>query len=109
MAASALRVRIVSPERVLYEGEADGVVVPAWEGELGVLRGHAPLVALLRRGEVKVRRGDRVEHFAIDGGVLQVVDDVVTVVSEHPQTGAAERIGPAQALRRSNTEGAGPW
>lgn len=109
MPERALRVRIVAPERVLFEGEADSVVVPAWEGELGVLRGHAPLVALLRRGEVKVRRGDQVQHFAVDGGVLQVVDDLVTVVSEHPEVGGAERIGPAQALRRSNTDGAGPW
>jgi len=83
MKAPHLRVSVVSPERTLYEGEADMVVVPAWDGELGILRGHAPLLALLGQGPLRVRAADGEHRFQIAGGFLQVANDVVTVLSEH--------------------------
>jgi F-type H+-transporting ATPase subunit epsilon len=79
-----LRVRIVSPARVVYEGEAASVVAPAWDGKLGILPRHAPMIALLGAGELVVDLpggGSRTFHVA--GGVLQVVDDQVTVLSEY--------------------------
>lgn len=78
----ALRVSVISPERTIYEGTADAVVAPAWDGELGILRGHAPLMALLGEGELRVRHGGTTERFHVAGGFLQVVDNVVTVLSE---------------------------
>lgn len=84
----ALRVVVISPERTIFEGEADSVVAPAWDGELGILRGHAPLMALLGSGDLRVRTGDRTEHFHVAGGFLQVVNDVVTVLSERAETAA---------------------
>lgn len=84
-AARALRVVVISPERTIYEGEADSVIAPAWDGELGILRGHAPLMALLGAGELRVRRGNDTEHFQVAGGFLQVVDNVVTVLSENAE------------------------
>lgn len=78
----ALQVVVISPERTVFEGTADSVVVPAWNGKLGILRGHAPLMALLGRGELRVTRGGSTETFAVEGGFLQVVDDRVTVLSE---------------------------
>jgi F-type H+-transporting ATPase subunit epsilon len=81
-----LRVVVISPERTIYEGEADSVIAPAWDGELGILRGHAPLMALLGEGSLRVRRGNDTEHFHVAGGFLQVVDDVVTVLSERAET-----------------------
>jgi len=83
MIAPHLRVSIVSPERTLYEGEADLVVAPAWDGEVGVLRGHAPLLVLLGKGPLRVRAADGEHQFQIAGGFLQVANDVVTVLSEH--------------------------
>jgi F-type H+-transporting ATPase subunit epsilon len=80
--AAALRVVVISPERTIFEGVADSVVAPAWDGELGILRGHAPLMALLGAGDLRVRLGGRTERFRVEGGFLQVVDDVVTVLSE---------------------------
>ncbi len=81
-----LRVSVISPERVIFEGEADSVVAPAWDGELGILRGHAPLVALLGQGNLRVRRGNDTETFGVAGGFLQVVDNTVTVLSERAET-----------------------
>lgn len=83
-----LRVVVISPERTVFEGEADSVVAPAWDGELGILRGHAPLIALLGSGELRVRHGNDTEHFNVAGGFLQVVDDVVTVLSEQAELAA---------------------
>ena len=85
MAADHLTVTLLSPERTLFEGEADLVVAPAWDGEVGILRGHAPMVVLLGTGELRVRRGDVEQRFTVSGGFLQVVQDQVTVLSEHAE------------------------
>lgn len=85
MAAEQLAVTLMSPERTLFEGEADLVVAPAWDGEVGILRGHAPMMVLLGSGELRVRRGDVEQRFTVSGGFLQVVEDVVTVLSEHAE------------------------
>jgi F-type H+-transporting ATPase subunit epsilon len=82
MAAAQLTVSVISPDRTIYEGAADMVVVPAWDGEVGILRGHAPMLALLGNGELRVRNGSQEQRFAVGGGFMQVVNDVVTVISE---------------------------
>ena len=79
-----MKVSVISPERTVYEGEADQVIVPAWDGQLGVLKGHAPMLVLLGEGELRITGGGGGEQkFHIKGGFLQVADDVVTVLSEH--------------------------
>lgn len=82
-----LSVRIVSPERVVFEGRARAVVAPAWDGQLGILRGHAPLITLLGSGEVRVLHpahgGTSAEdRYPVSGGVLEVDQNTVTVLSE---------------------------
>ena len=77
-----LTVSVVSPERVLFEGQADSVVAPAFDGEVGILQRHAPMVTLLGRGELRVTSGGSVTRFAVEGGFLQVADDQVRVVTE---------------------------
>jgi F-type H+-transporting ATPase subunit epsilon len=80
--AHRLKVAVISPDRTVHEGEADMVVAPAWDGELGILRGHAPMLVLLGEGRLRVVDGARNIEFAVSGGFLQVADDVVTVLSE---------------------------
>jgi F-type H+-transporting ATPase subunit epsilon len=82
MAADRLTVAIISPEATIFEGEADMVVAPAWDGEVGVLRGHAPMLVLLGSGVMRVTRAGKLERFHVSGGFMQVADDVVTVLSE---------------------------
>jgi len=77
-----MKVSVISPERAIFEGDADSVVVPAWDGQLGVMRGHAPLLVLLGEGEMRITNGGVDQSFKISGGFMQVVDDVVTVLSE---------------------------
>jgi F-type H+-transporting ATPase subunit epsilon len=77
-----LKVSVISPEAVLFEGETVSVVAPAFDGEVGILENHAPMVVLLGKGELRLGGGaDR--RFNIEGGFLQVVENTVRVVTEH--------------------------
>ncbi|HLL84358.1 MAG TPA: ATP synthase F1 subunit epsilon [Longimicrobium sp.] len=80
--AGAMRVSVLSPEQTVYEGDATSVVAPAWNGQLGILRGHAPLMALLGEGVLRIENGRETLQFRVSGGFLQVVDNVITVLSE---------------------------
>ena len=84
--AERMKVAIISPESTIYEGEADMVVAPAWDGEVGVLRGHAPMLVLLGAGEMRITSGGSEQRFHVAGGFMQVADDVVTVLSESAGT-----------------------
>jgi len=77
-----MKVSVISPEKTIFEGEADMVVAPAWDGEVGVLKGHAPMLMLLGNGSLRVKNGGSEERFEVSGGFMQVADDVVTVLSE---------------------------
>lgn len=80
--SDSLKVSVISPERVLYEGTARGVIAPAFDGEVGILPTHAPLMTLLGRGTLRVDTAGGEQRFQVDGGFLQVVDDAVRVVTE---------------------------
>jgi F-type H+-transporting ATPase subunit epsilon len=77
-----LTVSVISPEAVLFEGTTDSVVAPAFDGEVGILTGHAPMMTLLGKGELRLGAGGE-SRFKVEGGFLQVVDDRVRVVTEH--------------------------
>ena len=79
---AALRVSVITPEATIYEGDADQVVAPAYDGSLGILKGHAPLMALLGTGTLRIDHGREQTSFTVSGGFLQVVDNTVTVLSE---------------------------
>ena len=74
-----LKVSLISPEAVLFEGEAASVVAPAFDGEVGILDGHAPMMTLLGSGTLKLGGG---KSFNIEGGFLQVVENNVRIVTE---------------------------
>jgi F-type H+-transporting ATPase subunit epsilon len=80
-----MQVTVISPEASMFDGEADAVVAPAYDGEVGILPNHAPFMTLLGEGTLAVRRGEAVSRFAVRGGFLQVVNDRVRIVAEHVQ------------------------
>jgi F-type H+-transporting ATPase subunit epsilon len=73
-----LHVALVSPERIVFEGDVDSVRAPAFDGELGILPKHAPMVTMLGTGIIHLGAS----QFKVEGGVLQVVDDQVRVITE---------------------------
>jgi F-type H+-transporting ATPase subunit epsilon len=80
-----MRVTVISPETSLFDGEADALVAPAYDGQVGILPNHAPFMTLLGSGILTVRHQDQTSRFSVSGGFLQVVDNVVRVVTEHLQ------------------------
>src|SRR4051812_43730107 len=92
----ALRCKIVTPDKAFFEGEAEHIVVPAWDGELAIFPLHAPLIARLGHGVVRIHPagGGAAVRLALYGGFLKVQDDDVTVLAG----GADEAPEPAKAL-----------
>ncbi len=77
-----LKVSVISPENVMFEGEVSSVVAPAFDGEIGILEGHAPLMTLLGTGALRLDGAGAGKQFNIEGGFMQVVDNNVRIVTE---------------------------
>ncbi len=89
MADKKLTLELVTPEKVAWSAPADFVVLPAIEGEMGVLPGHQPYLARLAAGEVRVTAaGADVKRFAISGGFAEIKDDVVSLFAETAEDAA---------------------
>jgi len=85
--ARTLLCEIVTPERILYTNEVEMVVAPTIDGEIGVLPLHAPLVSVLRPGEIRVKwNSDKdVEWFAVSGGYVQIHEDKVIILADEAE------------------------
>ncbi len=80
--SSTMGVRVVSPEKVVFQGQARSLVAPAWDGQVGVLPGHAPYLTLLGSGVLRVQGETGGEQrFHVAGGVLKVEANSVTVLA----------------------------
>jgi len=77
-----IRCEIVSQDRMVFEGDADMVVAPGVEGELGILPNHAPLLANLKLGVVRVQHAGQEEVFTVTGGIIEVQPKIITVMAE---------------------------
>jgi len=100
-----LQLSIVTPSRSFIETEAEYVVAPGSEGELGILPGHAPLLVALKPGVVRYTEKGRTSRVAIGGGFAEVTQERVTVLA--PSAEAPEQIDPAEAeARRARAAGA---
>jgi len=83
MARSALRVQVVSPQARVLEGEASALMAPVWDGRVGILPGHAPMIALLGAGPLTLDLpGGGSSTVYVAGGVMKVEDNEVTVLTE---------------------------
>ena len=90
-----IKVDIVTAERIVYSADADEVVAPGIQGQLGILPHHAPLMTALQPGELIVKKGGQEEILAISGGFLEVRPDHVIVLAD--QAERAEEIDAARA------------
>jgi F-type H+-transporting ATPase subunit epsilon len=82
MSADRLRLRVVTPLRVALEIEADQVEIPGALGTIGVLPGHAPLLASLRTGELSYRVDRQFGYIAVFGGFVEIADNLITVLAD---------------------------
>ena len=77
-----INLTVVTRERKIVDAQVDEVILPASDGELGVLPGHTPLLATLRIGPLRYRSGSRVERLVISWGFAEVLPDRVIVLAE---------------------------
>lgn len=88
MAENTFILEVVTPEQILFKDEIQFVVTPAVEGELGVLRNHAPMVASLAIGVLRYTDPDgKIKRMAISGGFMEVVDNTARVLAETAEHG----------------------
>jgi F-type H+-transporting ATPase subunit epsilon len=82
-----IRCEIVSQDRTVFQGDVDIVILPGAAGEMGILPHHAPVLAILKYGVIKIRHDGREELFTVAGGMAEVQPDIVTVLAD-----AAENV-----------------
>lgn len=100
-----MRLDIVTIERRLYQGEADMVIAPGVDGEMGILPRHAPLITSLNYGELVVRKaGEEDQFFAIGGGFIEVQPTQVVVLADVAERAEEIDIERADAARRRAEE-----
>jgi len=75
-----LRIVVVTPEQTVLDTTTDFVALPLYDGELGVAPSHAPMIGRLGYGELRIGHGEG-QRYYIDGGFVQVVDNVVSVLT----------------------------
>jgi F-type H+-transporting ATPase subunit epsilon len=99
-----IRCEIVSQDRMVFEGDADMVLVPGSQGEMGILPNHAPLLSTLKYGVLRVRIKDREEVFTVAGGIVEVQPTLITVMADAAENVDEIDISRAEAARRRAEE-----
>ena len=100
---------IVTPESTVLDEAADFVALPLFDGEIGIAPSHSPLIGRLGYGELRLMNGGKPQRFYVDGGFVQVADNVVSVLTNHALPAAsidgkaaAEQLTEARQ-RKANT------
>jgi F-type H+-transporting ATPase subunit epsilon len=81
---------VVTPETTVLDAAADFVALPLYDGEIGIAQDHSPMIGRLGYGEMRIREGERVLHYYVEGGFVEVANNVVSVLTS--------RAVPAQSL-----------
>ncbi len=99
-----IRCEIVSQDRIVYQGEADMVVLPGAAGEMGILPNHSPVLSVLQFGVIRVRAKGEEQFFTVAGGVVEVQPDQVTVLADAAENVQEIDTQRAEAARRRAEE-----
>ena len=101
---SSLKLDIVTAERIVYSDEADVVVAPGIDGQLGILPHHAPLMTTLQPSELRVRKGGEEFSLAISGGFLEVRPDRVIILADAAERADEIDVSRAEEAKRRAEE-----
>jgi len=99
-----IRCEIVSQDRMVFEGDADIVVLPGTDGEMGILPHHSPLLTTLKFGFIKVRTKDHEEIFTVAGGVAEVQPDLITILADSAENVEEIDVTRAEQARKRAEE-----
>lgn len=89
-----IRCEIVSQDRIVFQGNAEIVVLPGSDGTMGILPNHSPVLTVLQYGVITVRTKTEEQYFTVSGGVAEVQPDQVTILAD-----AAENVGEINVQR----------
>ena len=78
----SFKLNIITPEALVYQGEADLVILPGIDGLFGVKTNHAPLIAALSNGQLVYEQGSEKKSIAIEGGFVEVKNNIVSVMTD---------------------------
>lgn len=92
---------LVTPEKTLLDEQAEFVALPLYDGEIGVAPLHSPMIGRLGYGEMRITRGDSTSRFYVEGGFVEVLNDVVSVLTGRAVP--ADQLDEAVALEQLNT------
>jgi len=96
--ADTLTCTVVTPEQTALETKAEFVALPLYDGEIGIAPGHSPLIGRLGYGEMRIKSGGSTVSYYIDGGFVQVADNVVAVLTN--RAAPAKSLDPAAAEKQ---------
>ena len=96
---STFQLRIITPDRVFYEGQAEMVEFNTTEGEIGVLPGHIPLTVILKPGIVNIYEPDGEKNAALHAGFAEILQDQVTILAEIVEWPAEIDLSRAEAAK----------
>jgi F-type H+-transporting ATPase subunit epsilon len=79
-----MHLEIITPDKKVYEGEVNSVILPGTLGSFGILNNHAPIISTLTKGEIKIiDKAQKTELFLIGGGVVEVINNKISVLAEN--------------------------
>jgi F-type H+-transporting ATPase subunit epsilon len=106
-----LHCTVVTPEQTLYDQPAEFVAMMLFDGEVGIASGHTPMIGRLGCGEMRIRRGGETDRLYVEGGFVEVLNDVVSVLTqkamraaEIDEAVAREQLQSAQSRRAATPE-----
>jgi F-type H+-transporting ATPase subunit epsilon len=100
----SIRCEIVSQDRMVFTGDADIVVLPGTDGEMGILPHHAPLLTTLKYGIIRVRSQGQETIFTVAGGIAEIQPDVVTILADAAENVDEIDVYRAEAARKRAEE-----
>ena len=102
---------VVTPETTVLDEKVDFVALPLFDGEIGIGSGHSPMIGRLGFGEMRLKSGSKVSRYYVDGGFVQVADNVISVLtnrsvpsSELDAEVAKEQLEQARAQKANTPE-----
>ncbi len=93
-----LMVRVITPDRIVWDAPSEEVILPATSGQLGILTGHAPLLTAIGNGVMRVKAGGKWSAIAVMGGFAEVENNEVTILVNRAERGEQVDKAAAQTL-----------
>ena len=91
---------IVTQDKIVYKGDADIVILPGINGNMGILPNHAPLLSMLQLGIITIRKADVDQFFTVAGGVVEIQPDQVTILADMAENVEEIDIARAEAAKQ---------